>query len=64
VIQFTADYTVTGCGAATDPELLPPPYNNKPTWWAPECSQLMYTWYDEVFYTENIQGICKKILRH
>lgn len=63
VIQWPPDYTVTGCGAATDPELLPPPYN-KPTWWAPECSQLMYTWYDEVFYTENIQGICKKILRH
>ena len=28
VIQWPPDYTVTGCGAATDPELLPPPYNN------------------------------------
>ncbi|KXK18427.1 MAG: HYR domain-containing protein [Saprospiraceae bacterium] len=63
VIQWPPDYTVTGCDASTAPESLPPPYN-KPTWWAPECSQLMYTWYDEVFYTYNVQGICKKILRH
>lgn len=63
VIQWPPDYMVNGCSGGTHPDQLPPPYN-KPTWWAPECSQLMYTWYDEVFYTENIEGICRKILRH
>lgn len=62
-IYWPPDYTVTGCQYGTDPNDLPPPYN-KPTWWAPDCSQLMYTYYDEVFYPHNIPGVCKKILRH
>jgi len=62
-IHWPPDYIVNGCGSGTNPDQLPPPYN-RPTWYAPECSQLMYTYYDEVFYAENIEGICKKILRH
>ena len=60
-IYWPPDYMVQGCQSGTDPNDLPPPYN-RPTWWAPECSQLMYTYYDEVFYPGNIPGICQKIL--
>lgn len=61
-INWPQDIMLTGCDAGTDPHDLP--YNcNFPTWWAPECSELMYTWLDEVYYPHNGDGICKKILR-
>ena len=63
VIHWPPDYNLSGCGSGYLPDDLPAPYN-RPTWSAPECSQLMYTYYDEVFYPEYNSGICKKIFRH
>lgn len=61
-INWPPDLNLWGCNAGYDPDDLSPPYN-KPTWWAPECSQLMYTYRDEVYYPLDNSGICLKIFR-
>jgi len=61
-ISWPPDLILYGCSAGYQPKDLNPPYN-KPTWWAPECSNLMYTWRDEVYYPEDHSGICLKIFR-
>ena len=61
-ISWPPDLVLYGCSAGYQPEDLSPPYN-KPKWWAPECSNLMFTWRDEVYYPYDHDGVCLKIFR-
>lgn len=61
-INWPPDLILYGCSAGYQPTDLNPPYN-KPSWWAPDCSNLMYTWRDEVYYPEDHSGVCLKIFR-